>query len=595
MSIFSQWPWQRRRDTDDAALDEELRAHFGMAVADRIARGESPDEALAAASREFGNVGHVKEVTRETWGGLWVERLLQDLRYALRSLRRTPTFAVVAVLTVALGIGVNTAMFTVVNGVLLRPLPFEDPSHLYMIAHAPANSPFLAWNTMADREYAEYRGATRAFAATTAYNAYEATLVGVGEPAHVQTVRVTPSFLSVLRVRPQLGRGFLPNEDRPGDDAVAMLSATLWRTRFGADSSAIGRSITIEGERHTIVGVLPDGFDFPARAEIYLPMYIALDPHRMAMRPVIGRLAPGASVADATAELDAFMKRIERNLPDQRNEHAVSRIVPLRDAVVGETRHALLLFSAAVGFVLLIACANVSNLLAMRAAARGHEFGIRAALGASRMRIIRQLLTESLVIAVIGGALGVGVGMVCLRVALAMAPPGLLSRTSEIHLDWHVLAATLAACVVAGVAFGLLPALHTARRDLRGTFGAPGRVTTRSAARSIMVLIETSLALVLLVGAGLLVRSYVRLVNVDLGFKPDNVVTVTLDLPESRYRSAEALHATQRELSARIASIPGVAASAAVNWMPITAALTMGDFELADGRELPPDYMVAKP
>src|SRR6185503_5352328 len=336
---------------------------------------------------------------------------------------------------------------------------------------------------------------------------------------------------------------------------------------------------------HTIVGVLPDGFDFPARAEIYLPMYIALDPHRMAMRPVIGRLAPGASVADATAELDAVMKRIERNLPDQRNEHAVSRIVPLRDAVVGETRHALLL----------IACANVSNLLAMRAAARGHEFGIRAALGASRMRIIRQLLTESLVIAVIGGALGVGVGMVCLRVALAMAPPGLLSRTSEIHLDWHVLAATLAACVVAGVAFGLLPALHTARRDLRGTFGAPGRVTTRSAARSIMVLIETSLALVLLVGAGLLVRSYVRLVNVDLGFKPDNVVTVTLDLPESRYRSAEALHATQRELSARIASIPGVAASAAVNWMPITAALTMGDFELADGRELPPDYMVAKP
>lgn len=592
---FPRLPWQRRRDELDGALDEEIRTHLAMAVRDRIARGEPGEDAVVAARREFGNVGHVKEVTREMWGGRWLEQLLQDLRYALRSLRRAPTFALVAILTIALGIGVNTAMFTIVDGVLLRPLPFADPSRLYVIAHAPVASPFFAWYTMADREYAQYRDATRAFESTAAYNLYESTLVGAGEPARIQAARVTPSFLSVLGVRPQAGRGFLPTDDRPGNDAVAMVSASLWRTRFGGDSSIIGRSVTVDGERHTIVGILPDGFDFPSGAQVYLPMYVVLDPHRMAMRPVIGRLAPGATPAQALGELQATMRQIEARTPDARNEHAVSAVAPLRDAIVGDTRTPLLLFSAAIGFVLLIACANVSNLMAMRAGSRDHEFGVRAALGAPRLRIVRQLLTESLVIAIIGGALGLVVASICLRVALSMAPPGLLPRVHEIHLDARVLTATVAACVVVGVAFGLLPALYTARHDIRSVVSASGRVTTRSRARDAMVLVETSLAVVLLVGAGLLIRSYRRLVTVDLGFKPDNIVTATLDLPDQRYRTADELHAFQRALSARIASIPGVTSSAVVNWLPMTSSLTLGDFELADGRALPNDYMVAKP
>ncbi|MGE5100941.1 MAG: ABC transporter permease, partial [Deltaproteobacteria bacterium] len=247
-------PWTGRRDAADRALDEEIRAHLAMAVADRIARGESPDAALATARREFGNVGHVKEITREAWGGVWLDRLDQDLRYALRSLRRAPVFATVAVLTLALGIGANTAMFTLVRGILLRPLPFRDPDALYLVSHVPDRAKSFAGPSMVDREYLDYRRLTKAFESTTSYNAYPATLIGAREPLRVSTAGVTPTFFRTLGVEPRLGRAFIDG-DEASDAPVVILGAQLWRERFGADTAIIGRSVTVEGYRKTVIGV----------------------------------------------------------------------------------------------------------------------------------------------------------------------------------------------------------------------------------------------------------------------------------------------------------------------------------------------------
>src|SRR5690348_13304929 len=265
------WPWEARRDAGDRELDEEIRSHFEMAVSDRIARGESPEAALAAVRREFGNVGHVKEVTHETWGGLWLERLIQDARYALRSLRRAPVFAAVAILTLALGIGATTAMFTVVRGILLRPLPFQEPDRLMLVMHAPDRMVRFAGPAMNEHEYVDYRRFTKAFAATTTYNSYPATLLGAGEPVRLQTTSATPPFFATLGVRPERGRVFQDGDDASGQNAIVVIGDRLWHERFGGDPSAIGRSVNVEGYTKTIVGIMPPGFEFPQHSEIWTP------------------------------------------------------------------------------------------------------------------------------------------------------------------------------------------------------------------------------------------------------------------------------------------------------------------------------------
>lgn len=582
-------------DADDRELDEEIRAHLAMSAAEYRARGEPPDSALAAARREFGNIAHVKEVTRETWGGLWFERLRQDLHYAARSLRRAPVFTITVVLTLGLGIGVNTAMFTVVRSVLLRPLPFAAPNELFVISHMPDRLHPIFGAAMPDHEYDDFARVARAFRSVASYRTYPATLLDAGEPARVPVAAVTSSFFGTLGVKPRYGRGFVAGDEAPGTPSSVILSASLWHERYGGDSSVIGRSVRLEDYRATVVGIMPDGFDFPRRSQVWVPLHRSVDPHNVRMQVVIGRLARDATPSSAVAELRQFAANEDRQEPPQRREHSHSDVVGLHQALVGDVRTPLVLFAAAIGIVLLIACVNVSNLMLMRANARRVELGIRTALGAGRGRLTRQLLTEALVVGVAGGVIGLGIAFGGVRLLLSVMPAGVLPRASEIRIDPIVIAVTVVACLAAGIASGLLPALGASRSDVRAIMGEASRATHKSALRHALVIVEAALSLVLLVGAGLMIRSFQRLRDTDLGFTPDHIATAMVDLPASRYGTAELISDFVSQINDRLRTIPTVRRAAAVNWLPLDSTYITGDFKRYDRLPLPPDYTVLKP
>ncbi|HEY9227495.1 MAG TPA: ABC transporter permease [Gemmatimonadaceae bacterium] len=371
MSFFGFLTRRTRRDLD---LDEEIRAHFEMAMRDRMARGESRTDAEAAARREFGNVGHVKEVTREMWGGVWLERLRQDLRFAARSLLRAPTFTIVAALTLALGIGVNTAMFAVLNGILLRPLPFADSERLF-VASYKSLVPFGPAPAMFDDHYVQFEKDTSIFERLATYATRSLTVTGVGDPLRVSATRTTSQFFSVLGARPQIGRLFEESEAAGDGGASVILSDALWRTRFNANPSVVGTSVVLEGVSRTVVGVMPASFDFPAGTDVWQPWRVIANPkENVSLIPVIGRLRPDVSAQQAQQMFAAFAP----NLPvvdGPPRKGLVAQIIPLKTVIVGDVRTPLLIFSGAIGFVLLIACANVANLLLMRIASRDREMG----------------------------------------------------------------------------------------------------------------------------------------------------------------------------------------------------------------------------
>ena len=580
-------PWfnRARRDSD---LDEEIRGHLALAQSERVARGESPADAAWAARREFGNVGMVKEITREQWGGgaIWLERLIQDLRYAVRSLRRAPGFATVAILTLALGIGVNTAMFSVVNGVLLRSLHFVQPDRLFLVSYQDPKNEWQREPVLTDHDYLVFKQRTRAFASVATFSGSPVTVTGGGEPERVNAALVTPEFIGVLGVAPALGSTFAAEDGKPGHAPVALLSDRLWRSRFAADPMIVGKPVVVNGVTNTVVGVMPPGFNFPSDAALWQPTEVTTSPNNVWSRPVVGRLRAGVTQEQALAELKAIAPQFA-DFPGVKRVELVPDVVPLKRFVVGDIERALWIFAGAVGFVLLIACANVANLLLMRAASRQQEIAVRAALGAERPRLIRQLLTESAVIALVGGAVGVLLAVVGVRALVAVAPAGRVPRIEELRIDGIVLAFTAGLALVTGMIFGLVPAFRTTRRELRDTIAQGARTLSsrHGGLRGALVVVEIALALVLLAGAGLMIRSFAQMRAVDLGFRPASVVAMTVDLPRSVYPNGEAMQRFHTSVLAGLAALPGVDATGAVNWRPLGGNLIAGDFQVENGAQ----------
>ncbi|HEX4962626.1 MAG TPA: ABC transporter permease [Thermoanaerobaculia bacterium] len=576
-----------RRDKLERELAEELSFHLEMAAADRAARGLSPEEARRAAVLEFGGVEKIKEDCRDQFGLRWLETVGLDLRHAARGLRRSPGFTLAALLTLSLGIGANTAIFSVVNAVLLRPLPFSDPGRLMRVFGTTPQNPH-AWTSPLN--FTDLAAQQRSFAGIAALSEARATLAGVDEAEQVEGWSVSANFFTLLGIRPALGRSFTSGEDRPGGECVLVLSHALWQRRFGGQAGAIGRTVALNDARCTVVGVAPAAFDFPIGTAFWKPLQ--LDPgaeSRGSNRlTLIARLGPGVTGASAQADLDRIARDLARAYPDP-NAGRGFAAVPLREQLVGDVRPALLVLAGAVGLVLLIACGNVANLLLARSAARRGEVAIRAAVGAARARIVRQLLTESLLLALLAGAAGLLLGVWGAHLLAVWGPQG-IPRLHEVSLDGRVLSFTLLATLATVALFGLAPAVQGARPELshvlkeanRGTRGARSHVQLRG----LVIVAELALTVTLMVGSGLLMKSFLLLVQVRPGFEPARLLTMDVSLPPWRYdraRSAE-LYASVLE---RVRHLPGVLSAAAGMSQPVLGANHWGATLAPEGAPTP--------
>jgi predicted permease len=582
-----------RRRQVERELEEELQLHLEQRIAEGIALGQTPDEARYAALRAMDGMEQRKEECRDARNVNWLRDFVLDARYALRILAKTRGFTIVAAMVLALGIGANTAIFTIVNAVLLQPLRFPEPGRLFLISCTPTNDPFFPPGpNMSDRDYVEFRSQDKVFESLATFGKGPLTLTGAGEPVVLNAWMVTPDFLKVLGVHPVIGRDFLP-EGKAGTNVV-LLSDQLWRNRFGGDPTIAGKAITLDGVSYVVAGVMPPTFALP-NAELWMRMEVRLNTRNSFMRPVIGRLRPGSSPEQAQAELQSFAEG--RPLAEgEKGDAFVARTVPLRELFVADVRKLLLIFAGAVAFVFLIACANFANLLLIRGTSRQHEIAVRAALGASRFRLVRQLLAESLLLSFAGGTLGVLASIAGVRALLALLPPGRIPRTDDIHLDGWVLAFTFGLSLVTGLVFGLAPALSATRRELREATSEGGRTVTGRHARlrSALVTSEIALALVLLTGAGLLIRSFLQMRSVDPGFRPANTFAATIDLPDSRYHRAAQMRTLDERVLTTLAALPGAESVAAVNWIPLRPEFVRGDFQLDDGRHLPRGFLADK-
>ena len=500
-----------------------------------------------------------------------MDTFLQDLRYALRTLRRNVGFTTAAVLTMALGIGATSAIFSVVNGVLLRPLPYEAPERLVMI-----------WGTYPDfgrtatslPDFLDWRAQSRTLEQMAARHGTTFNLTGAGEPEQLAGERVTANFFPTLGVAPAIGRNFTPDEEEPGRGGVAILDHGYWQRRFGGDPAVVGRTLTLNGRPHTVVGIAPPGFRFWEDADVYAPIVRDTTANRRSeFLTVFGRLVPGATVEQASAEMKTVLARLAELYPAS-NESLRSEVIGMHEDVVGTVRPALLVFMGAVGLVLLIACANVANLLLARAAAREREMALRAAIGAGRGRLVRQLLTESVVIALLGGAIGLLLAYWSLDL-LRAANVELLPRLEEVAIDGTAVIFALLVSAATGLLFGLAPAARLSHAALQGALKEGGRGASGGAVarfRSALVLGEVAVALVLLVGAGLLLRSFDKLNRVELGFQPQGVLTYNVALPPARYEQPAQLPPVYDRLLERTRAIPGVAAVSVSNGLPMGGA-----------------------
>lgn len=591
---------RRKLDED---IEDELSFHIEARVRDNMATGMSPSAAREEALRRFGNIAGVRrachrigmERIRAQRRAEMLDHLRQDIAFGARSMARRPGFAAVATFILALGIGGSAAIFSIVDGVLLTPLPFPEPDRLVLIWGVEGGlRSGSSWASYPD--YVDFKEGTTAFAEMAAWGQGDGALTATGlEPTRVPLARISHELFGILGVRPALGRGILPADDRVGADPVAVLSHAVWLQRFGSDPQMIGRTLTIDGVEHSIVGVMPRDFDFPG-VDLWVPMSTehAADQRGQHRLLVMARIAEGVSFERAEADLQSVAARLEEAYPETNKERG-ARLEPAHEAIVGDVRPALLIMMGAVTLVLLIVCANVANLLLARATGRDKEVAIRRALGAGRGRLLRQFLTESLVLAIVGGLLGIGLayGGVELVRSLSAAE---IPRIEGVRVDGRVLGFVLLLSLSTGLLFGLAPGLQAWDSDLQGSLKEGGRTSAsagrRPRLRQGLVVVEMALALVLLAGAGLLINSFLRLRNVDPGFSARKVLVVPVSLPISRYPGEEWQRtvAFYDRLIERLASYPGVEAVSAAYQHPLaggweTAFNLPGVFERPRGEQ----------
>ncbi|HLL74582.1 MAG TPA: ABC transporter permease [Pyrinomonadaceae bacterium] len=575
--------------TREAEIVEELAQHLDDRYEELLRGGATEEEARRAALVELAESDLLAEELRRVERAVEQNPVVpgatkrrtnvfadfwQDARYAVRVLLKNPGFTAVAVVALALGIGANSAIFSVVNTVLLRPLPYKDPERLVTVWEENAKAGFPR-DTPAVANYIDWRDQNQVFEGMAAIADQSFNLTGVGEPERLTGRLVSASLFPLLGVEPQLGRAFLPQEDAPGANKVVVIGHGLWQRRFGGDPKIVGRQINLNGENHEVVGVMPAHFQFPdPKDEVWAP--IAFTQQQAANRgshylQVVARMKPNVSVGQAQAEMTAIAARLRQQYPEQ-NADLGATVVPLQEHLVGDIRPALLVLLGAVGFVLLVACANVANLLLARAAVRQKEIAVRIALGASRLRLVRQFLTESVLLAALGGAVGLllavwGVGL------LKTFIPENISQVRSIALDARVLGFTLLVSLLTGLVFGLAPALQASKFNLNETLKEGGRDSAQGSrgnrVRAALVVAEVAVSLVLLIGAGLLMNSFMRLRSVDPGFSADNLLTMSVVLPRNKYPDSQRRAAFYDEMVSRVEALPGVKSAAVTNWIPL--------------------------
>jgi putative ABC transport system permease protein len=581
----------------DGDLSDELDSHLEMQVRDNVASGMPPGAARRAAIIKLGQIEPAKERYRDRRGVSGLEALAQDLRYTARVLHKSPMFTMTSVVTLALGIGANTAIFSFVNSILLRPLPYRDSERIVQLtAHDRTKGVDL--DAVSYPNYRDWAEQNSVFEEMAAYRFALLNLTGAREPETLLGLRASAELLPLLGIQPILGRVFVTGEDQPGHDHVVVLSYDLWSSVFARSQDAIGKSLTLDDEQYTVIGVMPAGFNFPASVPVssrlpsrnmsyWIPLGIgpAADHRDWTILSVVARLKPGRTMARARAGMETIASGLERQYPVEDGGVGV-HIETLAEQLTGKTRPALLVFLAAISLVLLIACANVANLMAARATTRQKEIAVRTAIGASRSRVVRQLLTESLVLAVLGGLLGVLVASGAVSL-FRLVIPGDMPRLAEATFDAGLLAYSFGISLLTGLIFGLVPAIEASSPNLNqslkgnGLRSIAGVKTTR--VRGALVITEVALSAAVLMGGGLMFKSFLRLQQVDPGFRSDNVVTAWTTLNGTRYRRPADVAGFYEQVLERVQSLPGVEAAGAADAVPLTSIHPGGPFTI-EGR-----------
>ncbi len=579
-ALWSRLRGMRRNPHAEEEFTAELEAHLQMHVDDNLRSGMTPVEARRMALIRLGGLEQVKQAQRERRGLPGLESVWQDIRFSFRMLCKNPGFTVVAVLTLALGIGANTAIFSVVNGVLLNPLPYPHPEELVTVH---AGKPNFSTGSISYPNFRDWQRDNKTLAALAISRSTGYVMTGLGDSEEVRAELVSSDFFSLLGVKPLIGRLFAEHEDEPGRAPLVMISEGFWQRKFGSRADALGKALTLNGHDYTIVGVIPAGFSLTIgnfrAADLYVPIGQFQNPaltDRAAGLGIhgIARLKPGVTIAQAQADMEQVSAQLEKTYPEE-DKQIRAKLIPFQSAMVGYVQPLLLILMTAVSFVLLIACMNIANLLLLRSNARAQEFAMRSALGADRVRLLRQLLTESLMLALSGGISGLLLSYWGTRIIIRMLPQQ-LPRASEIHADGTVLAFTLVVSIAAGVFFGLAPVLQLSRQNTQDTLRNGGRSTTgvHQRAQHWLVILQMAATLVLLAGAGLMIRSLEKLSKVDTGFQPHGVLMFGLQPPPhpANSQDVDAIRAYLREAHAQIMTTPGVEA-ASFSWaaLPLTS------------------------